>query len=313
MQGPRFFSVGEILLDLHEDTRFAAFLARPGGAALNRARVLASLGANVALVGAAGEGATGTWLMDAAAQSGIDTRHVRRSAARSGVVMMYREAVGGHRCVPYREGTALASEGAQRLRAKHVRAAWLLVDGILSAERASARAIDQLVAIASARGVELFVDLNLRPAMWHASARGRLRKLLGRARVVKASTVDLEALGVRAPERWLHKNAREGATIVLTRGERGSRTNGPWGELSLVPARVGSGDATGAGDAFAAGLVWRLAALSCGDESAFSRPGTWTDALETAAEVAETTIGRLGCDPEPGGLRLVRQTRSAPH
>ena len=115
--------------------------------------------------------------------------------------------------------------------------------------------------------------------------RKRVAELASRASLVKASRVDLEALGGLE---FLEKHAQS-ATWILTDGPRPARAIGVHGEVSMAAPKVKCVDATGAGDAFFAGVLAVLA----------SRPGStdpavFSDALRVGHMLGAKVVSKVG-------------------
>jgi len=117
---------------------------------------------------------------------------------------------------------------------------------------------------AQAAGVPISFDVNYRSRLWSAKeARDFLTELLPSVRYLFVGSDDAETVFelTGSPDRVLEGLARvaPGATIALTLGEAGSAVHDD-GHV-LRPARlytVTTVDRVGAGDAFAAGFLWRV-------------------------------------------------------
>jgi fructokinase len=136
--------------------------------------------------------------------------------------------------------------------------------------------------------------------------------LLDHAHVVKASDADLAALGGSQSKQWLDRNRRD-ATWILTHGDRGADAIGDHGRIAVPAHRVDTIDATGAGDAFVAGV---LAVLVTAD----ARPGgdqwkdarLWARALEAGHLMGAKAVGSVGAITGLTQLDDVRALISAP-
>jgi fructokinase len=136
--------------------------------------------------------------------------------------------------------------------------------------------------VARAANATTVVDLNVRP---HLFARDRrlgedAARLVRHAALVKASHDDLEALAPGRGLAWLGRHATR-ATWLVTRGAGRASAIGAHGEVHAVARRVRCVDATGAGDAFLAGVLAVLLATR-------AAPGTraWADARVWEAALA---------------------------
>jgi fructokinase len=159
--------------------------------------------------------------------------------------------------------------------------------------------------IARARklGALLAVDVNARPHL--AASRRALRDAVAEnvaeAALVKASPSDLAALVSRSGDEaaalaWLAARAPH-ATVVVTRGAGHATCLGAHGSVdrpALAPrARVP--DATGAGDAFLAGVLAVLVRRSATPGSpAWSDAGIWTEALEVGHTLGKQAVSKVG-------------------
>jgi fructokinase len=171
-----------------------------------------------------------------------------------------------------------------------------------------ARATARFLELVRANDGLVFVDLNVRTHLWpnQHHMRRTIAGLVRIANVVKASDADLAALGGRRSTHWLDTHA-PGATRILTRGDRGAVAEGEHGRVAAPALRARTVDATGAGDAFTAGV---LAALVEAD----ARPGRkiWTDAsLWMRAIQAGNLMGAkaVGCVGAVTGLTNLARVR----
>ncbi|MFJ8040807.1 carbohydrate kinase [Kitasatospora sp. NPDC096147] len=157
-----------------------------------------------------------------------------------------------------------------------------------------------------AAGATVSYDPNVRPALLGepAGARARVERCVAAADLVKASDEDLAWLypgqaAHEVAERWL---ALGPAVVLVTRGAAGSAayTRYVAAEQSAAPAEVV--DTVGAGDAFTAAVLDRLAAR--GLLGAAARPALavldqreLTHLLRYAGRAAALTVSRAGANP----------------
>jgi fructokinase len=124
--------------------------------------------------------------------------------------------------------------------------------------------------------------------------RSQTKELVARAAIVKASNGDLDAVAGKRGLTWLEANAK-GATWILTRGENGAAALGPHGQVTAPTKRVRCIDATGAGDAFLAGVLAVLVRAGAKPGSKdWNDPKLWSRALEVAHLVAAKAVSAVG-------------------
>ncbi|MBU1913300.1 MAG: carbohydrate kinase [Candidatus Omnitrophica bacterium] len=119
------------------------------------------------------------------------------------------------------------------------------------------------------RGVFISYDPNIRPnsIIDKASVKNRVLKLLKLADLAKLSEIDLEYLtGQKSPLKGLERLKKQvNSELVLTLGSKGSicpaggrRSPAGWTLIRIPAFKVKIADTIGAGDAFTAGLIYRL-------------------------------------------------------
>lgn len=290
---------GEILVDVQAsgapEAGLGAARLRVGGAAANVAVGLARLGVRAELLGVVGRDALGDRALGDLEGEGVDVRHVARVDGRTPLVVVAAGARGEPTFAPYRVGTADA-----RLEPLHARSAagasvGVLATTTLPGDRGLDAALAFVDAVRKDKGL-VVVDLNVRPGLGDADAlRAAAAKLVAGAHVVKASESDLLALAGKRGVSWLEANAR-GAVWLLTRAEAGAAAVGPFGSVSAPTRRVRVVDASGAGDAFVAGVV---ATLLHGDpartdERTYQRALEVGQAMGAKAVLAEGATAGLG-------------------
>ncbi len=227
---------------------------RGGGCALNTGTALTRLGLSVACAGKIGTDALGDFLLGLLDDRGVDRALVLRDAAAPTSATVALVDGAGERTflhVPGANGSLRADElDVDRVlaaRALHVAGALVLpaLDGEPTAE---------LLAEAQLRGVMTSLD-----TVWDATGRwNRLEPSLPHLDLLCLSGAEARALsGEREPAAaaaWAR--ARGTGTVAIKLGADGCYVES--GEFAgPVPApRVEAVDSTGAGDAFAAGLIY---------------------------------------------------------
>ena len=206
----------------------------------------------------------------------------------------------------YADGTSIAGLLPEQARAAMPPlAAALHVGGLGLVFEPQARAIAGLVREAPSTTL-IMLDPNCRPgaAPYPAVHRERLRELLARVDVVKASEEDLAYLEPDQPALQTARDLLERgpAVVLLTQGSRGATVISPTGHVAVPAPPASVVDTIGAGDAFGGGWLaaWIAGGLGRADLGDF-------DALlrttRFAAQVAARTCEQAGAEP-PYALRL---------
>jgi len=304
----QILAIGEILVDFivadGATTLDAAetFVARSGGAPANASVALARLGLDSAFCGVVGNDQFGSRLQAELAAEGVDTSRLRQTnEAATTLAFAWKDTGGdGHFWLLRGADARLSEEDANTAGLATLAA--LVVGSVALSAQPSGFAVERAVDLASAAGVSVVFDVNLRPTLWSdlTSARPACEELTRRSTLVKLSLDD--ALGLYGPN--VSPNAAietilslGASAVVLTDGERGCWFSSG-SSVTFVPAfRVEAVEPTGAGDAFTAAIIARSLAsrwapLSVEDVQyaaaagalATTRPGAW-DGLPNRAQL----------------------------
>jgi ribokinase len=239
----------------------------PGGKGANQAVAAARLGAEVRFVGAVGEDDFGREAL-AELRSVADLSGLQVADAPTGIALILVDEAG--------ENQIVVVPGAN-----HALAAERIEVGEPDALVCQLEVEDDAIEAAIQRAPESFVCLNAAPSRPVSAA------ILGRADLIVANSLELEALG----------SSPMGALFALTLGAEGALLLENGEEVArATPPVVEAVDGTAAGDAFTACLVVSLLEGRDRDEAlrracaagaiAASRPGA-QPSLPTAAEVDE--------------------------
>ena len=312
---------GELLWDFFEaDARTdkepiaRTFRRELGGASANVATSLARLGVKTSVIGGVGDDKLGEALKALLAAEGLDVSGITRvKGTRSGITFVTRDATGEPSFVPYRQGTADLSFDESNVSAASAKVRFAVVCSTSMLPSLRAGTTKFLNALDKAKG-SLILDLNVRAHLWddEGEMRKQVAELAGRALVVKGSEKDLGALAGKRGMTWLEDHAK-GATWVLTRGENGAAAVGPHGQVTFPTKRVRCIDATGAGDAFLAGMVAVLVRSGAKPGSAeWKDPKLWSRALEVGHMLGAKAISAVGAVGGMGTLDDLRSRIDAP-
>jgi fructokinase len=312
---------GELLWDFFEsDARVdkepiaRTFRREMGGASANVATILARLGVKVSACGGVGDDKLGDALKAQLAADSVDVSHVARiKSSRTGITFVTRDATGEPTFVPYRDGTADLAFDESHVTAGMAKVRFAVIGSTSMLPSLRAGTLKFLAALQKAKGA-LILDLNVRAHLWDDvdEMKAQTAELASRAVVVKGSEKDLGALAGKRGMTWLDEHAKS-ATWVLTRGENGAACVGPHGQVTFPTKRVRCIDATGAGDAFMAGLVAVLVRSGAKPGSAeWKDPKLWSRALEVGHQLGAKAISAVGALGGIGTLDDLRARVDAP-
>ncbi|MGW0823632.1 ribokinase [Streptomyces sp. NPDC002845] len=224
----------------------------PGGKGANQAVAAARLGARTALLARVGDDAHGRLLLDSQRDAGVDTTGVLAGGAPTGVALITVDPSG--------DNSIVVSPGANgRLTPEDIRAAGPLLR--------SSRVVSAQLEIPLETVVEVVRNLpdGTRFVLNPSPPRPLPDEVLAacdplivnehEARVIVGG--DLEG----SPEDWARALLALGPrSVVVTLGAEGALAASAEGTARVPSVKVEAVDTTGAGDAFAAALAWRLGA-----------------------------------------------------
>jgi fructokinase len=316
---PKVLCVGEALLDV------VGGIAVPGGAPCNLAVGLARLGTASAVVGAVGDDADGSALVRVLEASDVNVDGLQRlDGRRTRRVLVDLDASGDREFVGF-EGRHFADEAGcdvGLVPGVLFYAAQFIVVGTLGLAYAGSRtALAQLLEVAKATQLRVWVDVNWRPVFWSGQAASQLDAaravvlafLRKRAEFVKVSVEevsfllgeDVAATALANPSAVLSELGGGVRGVLVTDGAKGAS----WlfsGGMEAVTGRVNSFrppggdvvDTVGAGDAFLAGFMAELFELG-GATKLMDGAVVERCARFAAAAAAIAVSGAGGLDPLP--------------
>jgi fructokinase len=296
---------GEALVDLVLE-REGTTTRHLGGGSYNAARTIGRLGLAPTFVGRISSDVHGRALRAGLAQSDVRLDGVVDTDDPTTFALVELDHDGAASYRFYADGTSIAGLLPDQARAAMPPlAAALHVGGLGLVFEPQARAIAALVREAPSTTL-VMLDPNCRPgaAPHPAAHRERLRELLVRVDVVKASEEDLAYL---EPEQPALRTAREllqrgPAVVLLTQGSRGVTVMSQSAHVAVAAPPVSVVDTIGAGDAFGGGWLaaWVAGGLGRADLDDFDALVRTT---RFAAQVAARTCEQAGAEP-PYALRL---------
>jgi len=277
-----------------------SFYEGPGGKGANQAVGIARLGGRAALVSRLGNDARGDALLESLADSGVDVRHVSRdSVLGTGVALIAVDAEGEKQIVTAPGANHALSEPDIDAARDTIAFAQVLVAGL----EAPVGAVEASLRLAKAAGARTILD--------PAPPLPLSEELLRLVDVIRPNAAEAEALtNVRVTDA---RSAAQCGRVLLARGVGAAILSaGPAGNLvvsreeqHLLPHHeVDSVDATGAGDAFVAGMAFAFAeGRSLVDAAAYGG---------AAAAFSTTRIGARAGLPRREELSALLAERLAP-
>lgn len=292
-------TVGRVNLDLYAQQVGAAFVdaegfdAMVGGSPVNVALAAARLGLATGVLTAVGEDLVGDWVLRALERAGVDTSFVVRKQGPHTSLALRAQLAPDHPLAFYRHDPAdihVTVADASHLPIDRV--AVVLVSADALARGAMVETAHAVLRRARASAATVYLDLDLREVNWpdlgaYAAAVGAA---LDEADVVLGTEEEFAALlGVDEHDAVVDAvrarvSPRDDGAVVLKHGVRGATLLAGGEELHVPAYRVAEASTIGAGDAFAAGLIFgRLRSLG------------WVGAARLASACAAITVSRFGC------------------
>lgn len=265
--------IGEILIDLIAEpgetlATSSTFAIREGGAPMNAAIAIARLGQPARFCGAVGDDPFGARLQALLDREGVDAAALRMIPGEgTSIAYAWRDERGDGHFHLMRLADRLLQPG-DVAAANVASAGALLVGSVALAASPSKEAILTAVETATAAGVPVIFDVNVRPTLWPDgdALLAACEPILRASRVVKLSLDDARHLwGVDQASEAIERISDYGDNgpwlTVVTDGSRGVaiRSSDADELRAYAVEAIEAVDPTGAGDAFTAALATRLA------------------------------------------------------
>ncbi|XP_022843946.1 probable fructokinase-6, chloroplastic [Olea europaea var. sylvestris] len=298
---------GEMLIDFVPTTggislaEAPAFKKAPGGAPANVAVGIARLGGSSAFIGKVGEDEFGHMLADILKENNVNNEGMRFDpGARTALAFVTLRKDGEREFMFYRNPSAdmllqvaeLDLDLIKKAKVFHYGSISLITEPCKSAHIAAAKA-------AKNAGVILSYDANLRLPLWPSaeSAREGILSLWNAADIIKISEEEISFLTQgedpyddSVVRKLYHPNLK---LLLVTEGPDGCRYYTKEFNGRVKGLSVDCIDATGAGDAFVAGILSQIAA----DISLFQDENRLRDALRFANACGALTATKRGAIP----------------
>jgi fructokinase len=263
-------ALGEILIDFtpqgnNDDS--LSFTANPGGAPGNVMVALSRLGKQTAFIGSVGRDRFGEMLTETLASNGVRTAGIVYSEIPTTLAFVHIGEGGERTFSFYRNPGADMMLSKEDIKTDLIVNAKIFHVGSISMTHEPVReATLSALILAKEHGVTISFDPNLRPALWQSldDARENILKIIPYADIVKLSEDELEFLTGESdiPTAVEKITALYNIPLLfITLGSKGSYCYAN-GKLEYVPGyTVYAIDTTGCGDAFFAGVLYKLLEL----------------------------------------------------
>ena len=293
-------TVGRVNFDLYAQETGVEFSdvrgwdAMIGGCPTNVALAGARLGLRTAPFTAVGEDLVGDWVLASLRREGVDTQLVSRKREGHTSLALRAQIAPEHPLAFFRHDPAdiyLTLEDADAVPIEQARAILISADAL--ARGSTADATRALIAAARTK-VTTYLDLDLRTVNWRdlENYAATVSEVIDDVDVIVGTEEEFCALLRMEPadasdtvsailERLTNQPGR---VVIVKQGERGATVFVEGRTHHVESYVVTEASTVGAGDTFAAGLIYsRLAGHD------------WTDACQFACACAAITVSRFGC------------------
>jgi len=270
-----------------------------GGAPANVACALSRLGVNVSFIGSLGNDAFGRNFKNLLIQRGINTVGLQQDNSRPTRVVLVRRDAQGERFFEGFSGDKGLGFADQAISLEQIKkdwplvkdkAKWLIVGTIPLASAISSKAFFWCIENALHAGIKVALDLNWRPTFWRNKVSTELAPSFKEKTQIESILKNVSLIKLAKEEAQWFFNTSNPVEISLSFPHRPSvivtdgsnpifwLLNNQFGKtFAISPPSVV--DTTGAGDAFTAGLIYKLLSV---DSDQISK--------ETAAEIIQFAI-----------------------
>jgi len=252
-----------------------------GGAPANVACALSRLGVNVSFVGCLGNDVFGKNFNNLLIQRGINTSALQQDNLRTTRVVLVRRDSNGERYFEGFEGDKGLGFADQAIsREKIIRdwplveekAKWLVAGTIPLASEISSHAFLWCIENALKAGIKIALDLNWRPTFWRKKAssdsaptfkeKKKIKSILNNVSLIKLAREEAQWFFNTSNPIEISLSLPNRPSVVVTDGSNPISwllNNHSGKSLAIPPSSVV--DTTGAGDAFTAGLIYKLISI----------------------------------------------------
>ena len=286
MKNASVISIGEALIDRLGPPGGDPSLDLPvtdcfGGAPANVACALSRLGVDVSFIGSLGNDAFGKSFKSLLIRRGINTTALQQDNLRPTRVVLVRRDTFGERSFDGFEGDKGLGFADQAISREQIikdwpliidNAKWLVVGSIPLASEISSNAFLWCVENAFDAGIKIALDLNWRPTFWRNKVstefepslkeRNEIISILKNVSLIKLAKEEAKWFFNTANPIEISSSLPNRPSVIVTDGSNPVvwLLNNHFGKsFAIVPSSVV--DTTGAGDAFTAGLIYKLISI----------------------------------------------------
>ena len=240
-----------------------SFNGIPGGAPANVAASVAKLGAMSSFIGKLGKDSFGDLIIRILRDQGVNAEGILvTSEAKTGLAFVSLKEDGERDFIFYRDPSADMLLSKEDINAEWFSKGDILHFGSISLiQNPSKEATDVAIKYASEKGVLISFDPNIRLPLWGDidTAITTILEYIPHADILKISEEELVLLTGKSDRKGIDKlfvgNVK---LILLTLGSKGSIAYTKEMEIKADGFNVKAIDTTGAGDAFIAGILYKL-------------------------------------------------------
>jgi fructokinase len=249
-----------------------------GGAPANVACALSRLGADVSFIGCLGNDAFGKNFKDLFIHRGINISGLQQDTLRPTRVVLVRRDSDGERFFQGFEGDKGLGFADQAIVREQIirdwslieeKAQWLVAGTIPLASEISSKAFLWCIENALDAGIKIALDLNWRPTFWRNQAstvlepsikeKNKILSILKNASLIKLAKEEAQWFFDTSDPNEISLSLAHRPSVVVTDGSNPVSwllNNHSGKSFAIKPSSVV--DTTGAGDAFTAGLIYKL-------------------------------------------------------
>ena len=287
-----------------------------GGAPANVACALSRLGVNVSFIGSLGNDSFGIKFRKLMINRGINTTWVQEDDSRPTRIVLVKRDLNGERCFGGFEGDKGFGFADQAISLKQImqdwplvidQAKWLIVGTIPLASEISSEAFLWCFENAFQAGIRIALDLNWRPTFWRNTVTTELTPSIKEKEKINSIFKNVSLLKLASEEaKWFFNTSNpleissslpNRPSVIVTDGSNPVSwlINNHYGKLSAIsPSSIV--DTTGAGDAFTAGLIYKLLSVDLDNTSKEKAEEIVQFAIACGAYVCQ---GEGAIDPQP--------------